>query len=159
MMKHPTTELIAYLTETLSPEERAGIEAHLATCADCRRERDGFATVLADLRRSLPTASEPHWGRWRAELRGRLEAQQSRRRWLRPLPMALSAALAAGLLAVVWIGHERQAPRPELAAMEEVAVGGRLELVREYPVLERLDLLEDLELIHDLDRLATRGEG
>lgn len=151
-MKHPTTELIAYLTETLSSEERAGIEAHLATCADCRRERDGFATVLADLRRSLPTAPEPHWGRWRAELRGRLEARQSRWRWLRPLPMALSAALATGLLMVVWIGHERQAPRPELTAMEEV-------VVREYPVLERLDLLEDLELIHDLDRLATRGEG
>lgn len=151
-MNHPTTELIAYLTETLSPQERAGIEEHLAACADCRRERDGFATVLADLRRSLPTAPEPHWGRWRAELRGRLEARQRRWPWLRPLPMALSAALAAGLLAVVWIGHERQTRRPELAAMEEV-------VVREFPVLERLDLLEDLELIHDLDRLATRGEG
>jgi hypothetical protein len=49
------------------------------------------------------------------------------------------------LLAIVWIGHERPARGPELAAMEEV--------------LERLDLLEDLELIHDLDRLAARGEG
>ncbi len=144
-MNHPTTELIAYLTDALSPQERAGIEAHLATCADCQRERDGFAAVLADLRRSLPTAPEPHWGRWRAELGGRLEARQHRWRWLRPLPMALSAALAAGLLAVVWIGHERQAPRPELAAMEEV--------------VERLELLEDFELIHDLDRLTTQGEG
>jgi anti-sigma factor RsiW len=144
-MKHPTTELIAYVTETLSPSERAGVEEHLATCADCRREREAFVTVLADLRRSLPTAPEPHWGRWRAELRGRLEARPSRWRWLRPLPTALSFALAAGLLAIVWIGHERPPRGPELAAMEEV--------------LERLDLLEDLELIHDLDRLAARGEG
>jgi anti-sigma factor RsiW len=158
-MTHPTTELIAYVTQGLSPEERTGIEAHLAGCADCRRERDEFAAVLADLRGSLPTAPEPHWGRWQAELRARLEPRPARWRWLRPVPMALSAALAAGLVAVVWLGYERQAPRPELAAIEEVAVGGRLELVHDYPVLERLDLLEDLELIHDLDRLAARGEG
>lgn len=158
-MRHPTTELIAYVTESLPGEERTGIEAHLATCADCRRERDGFAAVLADLRRSVPTAPEPHWGRWQAELRARVEARAGRARWRRPVPVALSAALAAGLVAMVWLGVERQAPRPELAAIEEVAVGERLELVRDYPVLERLDLLEDLELIHDLDRLATRGEG
>jgi anti-sigma factor RsiW len=158
-MTHPTTELIAYVTQSLPPEERAGIEAHLAACADCRRERDEFAAVLADLRGSLPTAPEPHWGRWRAELRARLETRPARVRWFRPVPMALSAALAAGLLAVVWIGQERQVLRPEWAAIEEVAVGQRLELVRDYPVLERLDLLEDLDLIHDLDRLAARVEG
>jgi len=152
-MTHPTTELIAYLTENLPPEESAQIEAHLATCADCRRERDGFAAVLADLRRSLPKAPEPHWGRWRAELQTRLEARRAPWRWLRPVPMAVSGALAAaGLLAVVWLGTEWRGPRPELTAMEEV-------LVREYQVLERLDLLEDLDLIHDLDRLAARGEG
>ena len=71
-MKHPTTELIAYMTGGLSPEERAGLETHLAACADCRRERDGFAAVLAGLRGSLPTAPEPRWGQWRAELRERL---------------------------------------------------------------------------------------
>ncbi len=158
-MTHPTTELIAYVTQSLPPEERAAIESHLAGCADCRRERDEFATMLTTLRTSLPTAPEPHWGRWQAELRARLEARPGRSRWLRPLPMAVSAALAAGLLAVVWLGYEGQAPRPELAAIEEVAVGGRLELVRDYPVLERLELLEDLELIDDLDRLAARGEG
>jgi anti-sigma factor RsiW len=158
-MRHPTTELVAYLTESLPAAERTGIEAHLATCADCRRERDGFAAVLTDLRRSVPTAPEPHWGRWQAELRARVQGRAGRARWRRPLPAALSAALAAGLVAVVWLGYERQVPRPELAAIEEVAVGERLEFVREYPVLERLDLLEDLELIHDLDRLAARGEG
>src|SRR5262245_44555813 len=158
-MTHPTTELIAYVTQSLAPAERAAIETHLAACADCRRERDEFAAVLANLRRSLPIAPEPHWGQWRAELRARLETRSARWRWLRPFPAAVSVAMAAGLLAVVWIGYERQLHRPELAAIEEVAVGSRLELVRDYPVLERLDLLEDLELIHDLDRLAARTEG
>jgi anti-sigma factor RsiW len=158
-MKHLTTELIASLDDTLAPGERAEVEAHLASCADCRRERDDFVAMLVDLRGSLPAAPEPHWGRWRAELRARLEARPARPRRLRPLPMALSAALAAGLVAVVWISGERQSPRSELGAMEEVAVGGRLELVREYPLLERLDLLEDLEVIDQLDRLAARGEG
>jgi anti-sigma factor RsiW len=158
-MKHPTTELIAYLTGGLSPEERAGLETHLAACADCRRERDGFTAVLADLRGSLPTVPEPRWGQWRAELRGRLQARHGRWRWLRPFPLAVSAALAAAVLIVVLIGNEQRASRPELAAMEEVAIGGRLELVREYPVLERLDLLENLELIDDLDRLVARSDG
>jgi hypothetical protein len=71
----------------------------------------------------------------------------------------LSAALAAAVLIVVLLGNEQQTSRPELAAMEEVAIGGRLELVREYPVLERLDLLENLELIDDLDRLVARSDG
>lgn len=158
-MKHPTTELIAHVTGSLPAEERAGLEAHLAACPDCRRERDGFAAVLADLRGSIATAPEPRWGQWRAELRARLQARPARWPWLRPFPLALSAALAAAVLVVVLIGNERQTARPELAAMEEVAIGGRLELVREYPVLERLELLENLELIDDLDRLVARSDG
>jgi hypothetical protein len=39
-----------------------------------------------------------------------------------------------------------------------MAIGGRLDLLTQYPVVERLDLYEDLDVIRGLDELApTRG--
>jgi anti-sigma factor RsiW len=49
-MKHVTESLSAYLDDELSSEERAGIEAHLRSCADC-------ATMLDELRRVVSAAS------------------------------------------------------------------------------------------------------
>ena len=160
-MDHLTTDLIAYLTDELSPAERERVEAHLVGCADCRDQRDTFRTLLDGLRASAAPPPEVHWGRWRADLRGRLEARAAWRRWwLRPVPAVLAAGLAASLIAVVWLGQEREAPRgTDLAAMEEVVLGDQLDFLRQYSLLERLDFLEDLEVIDQLDRLAPRGEG
>ncbi len=41
----------AYLDEALDPEERSGIEAHLAGCGECRRELERFRQTLALLHR------------------------------------------------------------------------------------------------------------
>ncbi|MGH7324834.1 MAG: anti-sigma factor family protein [Candidatus Rokuibacteriota bacterium] len=147
-MEHPTTDLIAYLQGELGAAEREQLEAHLAACAGCRRERDAFAAILGGLRASAPTTSDPHWGRWRSELGARLEARGHRRWWLRPVPMALSAGLAGAVLALAWLGGERLAPHPDVASLEEV-VGDGLEP----------EPLEDLDVIQQLDRLAARGEG
>ncbi len=148
-MEHPTTDLIAYLQGELGAAKRERLEAHLASCADCRRERDAFAAILTALRASAPSPSEIQWGRWRAEVRGRLAARRGRQRWWRrPVPVALSAGLAGAVLVVAWLGGERLAPHPDVASLEEV-VGEGLEL----------EPLEDLDVIQQLDGLAARGEG
>ena len=163
--RHPETELIAYLKDELSPPAREATSRHLGQCAECR-------DTLADFRRMLDgvaaTSAPPvQWARYRAELRGRLEAERGRDRWAwwrRPLPMAVSAGLAAAVVALVVLGpsawrDERRARSTEgLTGFEEVVLGTRLDLLRQYPVVERLDLLEDLDVIRQLDGLAERRE-
>lgn len=159
-MAHPESELIAFLRNELGPAERERVQAHLAVCPDCRGAHDAFQRILTDLPGAVPAPPEPNWGRYRAELRARIEAQTGRRPWWRhPVPLVASAAVAALLLAVVWLGGEREAPRSDLTAMEEVILGDRLDLLRQYPLVERLDLLEDLDVIAQLDRLAPPGKG
>lgn len=159
-MTHPTTELIAYLIGDLTPAEREQVEKHLGGCEGCRRERDAFQAVLGDLRAEAPPPPDLPWERWRSELRARLKGRARRRPWWRqPVPLALSTAAAAALVVTVWLGPWRELPRADLASIEEAVLGGRLELLSQYSLVERLDLLEDLEVIRQLDELAPRGEG
>jgi anti-sigma factor RsiW len=150
-MDHLTTDLIAYVMDDLSPTERARVESHLAACVECRDQRDAFRTLLDGLRASTPTPPEVHWGRWRADLRGKLEARTARNRWwLRPVPATLAVGMAAALAAVVWLGDDRVSRGPDVAAVEELVLSDRL---------DTLDLLEDIEVIRNLDRLAPSVEG
>lgn len=156
-MTHPQTELIAYLRDELGPIERDRVEAHLAACAECRREQEAFRAILGGLTAEPSAGPDLHWGRYRAEVREKLEARKATRRWwARPLPLALSGAVAAGLVAMIWLGGYREPNRPDIATAEELMFGGRLDMLRQYEVVERLDLLEDLDVIGSLDRL---GEG
>ncbi|HXH83420.1 MAG TPA: hypothetical protein VNN07_10880, partial [Candidatus Tectomicrobia bacterium] len=98
---------------------------------------------------------EPHWGRFRAELRARIDARTRRPRWLAPLPLAASAALAV-VLGALAVELAPSRPAPDLVVVEEVAVGSDLDLVRRYPVLDHLELLENFEVIDQLDVLASR---
>ena len=105
-MDHPRTELIPYLRGELPPVERESVETHLAGCRACRAERDAFAELLLDLRRSIPETPPLDWARWHADLRARLR-RRARRPWLAPRPEMVVAealmlmepveALAAGL--------------------------------------------------------------
>ena len=165
---HPGTELIAYLKDELSPASRAPIARHVDGCAECRETLAAYRGLLEGLGRAAETAPPVRWARYRAELQARLEASAERRRatwWRRPLPVAVSAGLAAALLVLAFVGpsawrEERRARTPEgLNGFEEVVLGTRLDLLRQYPVVERLDLLEDLDVIRQLDGLAGRREG
>ena len=103
---------------------------------------------------------EVAWGRWRAELRAKLESRAARRAWWRrPVPVTLSAGLAAALLLVAVFTGVRQSGVGDLTAMDEILLGRRLDLLRQYQVVERLDLLEDLDVIQQLDRLPGMREG
>jgi hypothetical protein len=56
MTEHPVTEVFAaYLSDALPPSERAGLEAHLASCRRCRHE-------VTSARRLLKARSR--WARW-----------------------------------------------------------------------------------------------
>ena len=166
--RHPETELIAYLTDDLPRPSREAVARHLDGCAECRATLADFRTLLAGVARDSASAPPLAWPRYRAELRLRLEAEAGRRRrswWRRPFPVAVSAGLAAAVLALVILApsarrDERRAPSLDgLSGFEEAVLGTRLDLLRQYPIVERLDLLEDLDVIRQLDGLEARREG
>jgi len=72
----------------------------------------------------------------------------------------LAAVLAVVVLVPSAWREERRARTLEgLSGFEEVVLGTRLDMLSQYPVVERLDLLEDLDVIRQLDGLTERREG
>jgi len=127
-------------------------------------EFEQFRDILDELARTVPTPPDVHWGRYRAELREKLEARLVRRRarWWRPAPLALSAGLAGLLLFFTFFAIQsgrQNGTGVDFAAVEEAAIGGRLGLLEQYQVVERLDLLEEFDVIRDLDRIAGEQTG
>jgi tetratricopeptide (TPR) repeat protein len=122
---HPLLSEVA--DNALTGEARAGVEAHLAQCADCRQ-------LLADLRRvreagrALPRVAPPAqaWPNLRAALDrdlagGRAAPTQSRLAWTGPSWWPAWATLAAAALVVAAVGGglflaTRPAPAPSRQA-------------------------------------------
>ncbi len=115
MTCHEARELLsALLDEALSPEESAPLEAHLATCTECRGELERLRRTVA-LVQALPPEHAPsgfvdrvtaaaHPTRWTTRLaRGLLTP------WRIKLPLEAAALLLVGGLAVlVFRGTEEQ---------------------------------------------------
>lgn len=161
MSEHPETAFVPLLRNELPPAEHARVTAHIAACAACARSLEETREVLARLAGSLPVPPDVHWGAYRAQLRERVHARRATRagwrRFMQPLPLALSATAAALLVVIAAQTDFRpDAPASDVAAFEEVVIGDRLPLLQQYPVMEQLDLLEDLEIIRQLDRLPVR---
>ncbi len=153
--RHPDTELTGFVTDALPPAERARVAAHLDGCADCRQAVEESRSVLTALATEAPAPPPPDWGRYRAELRARLQTPAHRAWWARPLPALVAAGVATAVVLLAVHGFDR---RPgELATVEETMLGARLPMLRQYRVVERLDLLEDLDAIRHLDRLGSGG--
>ncbi len=160
---HPEADLIAYLRGELAEGARRSVTDHVAACPECTRAVEDFRRILRGLASSIPQPPQIHWGAYRAELREKLEARGRSRGWQwlrRPLPVALSAA-AAGVLLIV--GFQSWISRPlgngDLASLEETVVASRLDLLRQYTMIERLDLWEDLDVVRRLDELAPSRKG
>ena len=99
----------AYALGGLSAEERAGLEAHLEGCAECRAEAQSLDSVarllpLADPDRFSRPAPQPSpdLGKEIAATIGREHrAVQRRRRWRFGFALSGAAAVAAAVLAIV----------------------------------------------------------
>jgi anti-sigma factor RsiW len=158
-MWHPEADLVAFIRGELVGSAHERVARHLEACPDCRRVRDDLRDALAALRGSAPEPPVVHWPSYRAALRGKLEARTVRRGWWRwPVPLALSAGLASVLVFLALQGGDRLAGRPGAGAVE-TAIAPRLELLRNYRVMERLDLLEDFDILRGLESPTGRREG
>jgi len=162
--RHPETQLLAYLKGELAERDHRRVADHLAACPECARAVEDFREILQDLATAAPKPPAIQWGAYRAELKAKLESRRAPAwgwQWLRrPLPVALSAALAGALLIFAFQrGTHRPPVTADLAFLEEAAVASRLDFLRRYPVLERLDLLEDLDVIRHLDQIPPSREG
>ena len=159
LSRHPEGELVAYLRGELEASARQRVDGHVRGCVECRDRLAAFDGVVRELARSLPEPPPVHWGRYRAELRARLEAPRpALATWRsRPVPLALSAVLA-GMLVVIAVSGLPRGRGVDIPAPEERVIASELELLRTYPVVEQLDLLENLDMIRQLDRLAPTRE-
>ncbi len=161
-MQHPETELIAFVRGELVGPAHDRIARHLDSCPACQAVRDELRQALQALRASAPDPPVVHWARYRAELRQKLEARQARAAvrpwWHWPVPLALSAGLASVLFFLAVHGSLRPADRVDVMASEEAAIAPKLELLRNYRVVERLDLLEDFDILRTLDNPAGRRD-
>jgi len=157
-MRHPETELIEFIRGELVGPVHERVALHLEACSDCRKVRDDFRDTLETLRGSAPEPPAVHWARYRAELSRKLEERSSERGWWHwPVPLALSAGLASVLVFLAMQGGNPFPDRPGVVAVETV-IAPRLELLRNYRVVERLDLLEDFDILRGLEGPTGRRE-
>ncbi len=135
-------KLFDYLYGTLTSEERASLEEHLAGCPDCKRmleEERRLDTHLEVLPEFEPSSS--FYDSFREKLRTE-RSTASRRRLLRRV--LVPAGLAAALVLIFSLVILPIRATREREIVENIEVLQNMELLENYEVL--LDL-EDLELL------------
>jgi predicted anti-sigma-YlaC factor YlaD len=148
-MAHVADRLQALLSGAASPEERAQAEAHLASCAGCREERDLLASANP-LIAPLPEV-EPRIGfaaRVAANARDRRISPFAR--WLRWVVGGAALGTAAVAAAIVL------APRIDRLGGENAVLAQRLDLFEDLAVVQNREALEDLEVVSVLHTLEAR---
>lgn len=104
--------LVDYADGELSPADAFRVEAHLATCGDCRGELDR-------LRRSLVTAKAV-WSEAASGVSAPVSRPSRRRRRLVPMAAAASVSLLAAAVAWVLLGLHRTNDGPTGAPPRQV---------------------------------------
>jgi predicted anti-sigma-YlaC factor YlaD len=120
-MTHPEEQLSGYVDGTLETDERAEVDAHLATCPTCREEIE-LSTRAVTMLRELPEVPVP-FGTTRPVMAeaGKERTSRGRRSWGRGNQWAAGLAAAAVLVAVVAVALPRLG---EMAPVESAAGGG-----------------------------------
>jgi anti-sigma factor RsiW len=159
MTAHPETELVPFLREELNADERARVQHHLDGCEHCRQSMNELAETIRRVSARLDELPTPEWSAYRRELRLKLAARTEYRvRWWRPAlawaSLATAGVAVAALALVFWMHPSTPGSSPgvDQLAMEQpetVDVG----LLRNYGVVEKLDLLENYDVIEHLDEL------
>jgi predicted anti-sigma-YlaC factor YlaD len=131
-------QFVERLDGGLDGSQQASFDAHLAGCADCRREWEAYARVWQVLERDR--GIEPSFGFAARTLRRLNEPQKAVGWWWRPsIRWAGLAATVAVLAVTAWIGRERTFDRKRAELYTRVQNGNYLE---DYDVIANLDQLK-----------------
>lgn len=164
MSSHPQTALLPYLRDELDADERTRVADHLQGCAECRESAESLAALSAELARQMERMPVPEWTAYRAQLHRKLAAreQTAERRWWHPGlawgALATAGVAVAALILVLTIRSGPGTPSVEQLAMENEMAGADIGLLRNYPVVEHLELLEDYDVIEHLDELPPAAK-
>lgn len=149
-MTHLTSDELIDAMEGLLPAER---QAHLAACADCRRELAELSSVLGEAKQiSVPEPSPLFWQHFSSRVRTAIAAEALPAggwpQWLRWPNLAPVAALALLILALA-VAIPRHEPPPPLIARD---------------VADDVTLADDnwvmvVDLVGDLDWETARAAG
>jgi anti-sigma factor RsiW len=158
---HPETALVPYIRGELFGAERELVAAHLEGCEHCREAAESFRALLSELSSRIDELPVPHWGAYRSELRRKLEARKERRlKWWRPaygwgagLAIAAATAALALWLAVPGLRNPANQPPGDQLALEQQMDVTDVGFLRNYGVVQQLDLLENYDVIEHLDEL------
>lgn len=119
-MRHPEEHLSGYVDGTLATDERAEVDAHLATCATCREEIE-LSTQAVTMLRVLPEVPVPFGTTTPVMAEARKErTSRARRSWGGRSQWAAGLAAAAVLVVAVAV----VLPRVGREALMESAGGG-----------------------------------
>lgn len=154
--------LNAYLAQALSAFRMRRVRKHLESCESCRRKLSDLAYQyecqserVDEMIRSLPEiAPSPGFDAafWRRV--AELDRKHGRTGWFERLlhdwRLVLATAATAGLVAAVIIIR----PHYPAPSAEEIFIADHMEMLTEFDLIERLELLENWEAIQ-----AMRKEG
>ncbi len=59
--EHPESLLLSYLEDSLAPEDRAAVQSHIETCADCSAKLDGVSRMIANLKTNQEAFCPAPW--------------------------------------------------------------------------------------------------
>jgi predicted anti-sigma-YlaC factor YlaD len=163
MAKHPITALVPFLRDELATGERARVAEHLEGCAECRELRASLAGLSADLSHWIEQMPAPDPVFYRAQLARKLAARQGterRFRWPRMALVSFAAVSAAAIALLLTLGIHGQ---PNVPSVEQLATGYEISdagigLLRDYPVVEHLDLLENYDVIEHLNEMPEADD-
>ena len=126
----------------LSGPEQGAFDAHLAGCADCRREWEAYASAWQVL--ASDEGIKPSFGFAERTLRRLDEPRVNTHQWWwRPsIRWATLATTVVALTVTVWVGRERALDRKHAEVYAHVQEG---------------DYLEDYDVIANLDQLKGGG--
>lgn len=146
------TVWLPYLDGKLSAQERALVDTHLTTCADCAERLEGFRTVSSALE-SWEAPAPSAW--FDARLRHRIAAEaKPRGLWgwsglpVAGFPLSVAAMLFLAAL-LVWSGGTSEALPEQLVTDVKMD-----ELIH---VMEEVELLNDFEVLGELKTPAVQN--
>lgn len=153
--RHPEKELIPYLRGELTGESRDRVRAHLTACGACLEQSAALSKTLDSIARKVAELPLPDWTSYRRELRLKLNARQvSSTGWWRWAALGgslVGAAVAALAIFSVYPAHRTTLTTP---AVEQLALADvNVDLLRNYTVVEDMEMLEHYDVIEHLDEL------